>query len=914
MKLYIDKENNLAIKYPELAKQWHNTKNGILTPRHVTTGSGKKVWWKCEKGHEWEATVGHRANGRGCPYCAGKRASVDNCLQILKPSLAKEWHPTKNGDLTPSDVKIFSNKKVWWLCEKGHEYEAVITGRTQGSGCPFCTGKRACSDNSLQTLNPELSEEWHPIKNGSLTPNDVTKGTHKKIWWICEKGHEWETSIHNRLKGTGCPYCSGRRARIDNSLQTLNPELSKEWHPTKNGKLTPDDVTTFSNQKIWWQCKKGHEWKTTVEKRPRGQGCPFCSGQRVCIDNCLHTLNPFLAKEWHPTKNGTLTPHMVTTGANKKVWWQCEKGHEWEAIIADRSNGRNCPICNQGTQTSFPEQAIYYYILSCFNDAINRYKYNNKWEIDVYVPSLNFGIEYDGLFYHQKREDLDLKKEKHLLGEGVYLLRIKEYEENIEKCYLSNNIIFCGKNPSDIRLNEAIKMCFDYISENITHTPCTVDINIKRDRNTIYELYIKGIEEKSFYTHFPELSKQWHPTKNLNIKPDMVKPFSDKIVWWVCKKGHEWDAPVKDRSIGRGCPYCAGKRVCADNALQTLDPELSKQWHPSKNGNFTPDIVTTGSGKKVWWQCEKGHEWEATIASRAKNGNGCPFCSGLLACADNSLRTVCPELSKQWHLVNNKDLSPDNVTTGSGKKVWWQCEKGHEWEAIIASRAKDGDGCPFCSGLRACTDNSLQTLNPELSKQWHPTKNGDLTPDEVTVGSGKKVWWQCDNGHQWETSISHRHKGSGCPYCFRINYSKHVSLEKSLQTLNPELSKQWHPTKNGDLTPDNVTTGSHKKVWWQCEKEHEWEASVKARSKGSGCPFCSGRNAHINNCLQTLNPELSKEWHPSKNGNITPNDVTAGSGKKAWWLCDKRHEWEAVIASRNNGKGCPHCHKMKSKN
>ena len=152
--------------------------------------------------------------------------------------------------------------------------------------------------DSLAVKNPTLSKQWHPTKNGNLTPNDVTTGSSKKVWWRCEKGHEWEAKIANRTYlGRGCPFCSGRYSCDDNSLQVLNPELSKQWHPTKNGNLTPDDVTTGSNKKVWWQCEKGHEWEAAIKNRALGRGCPYCAGKKVCNDNSLQTLNPELAKQ-----------------------------------------------------------------------------------------------------------------------------------------------------------------------------------------------------------------------------------------------------------------------------------------------------------------------------------------------------------------------------------------------------------------------------------------------------------------------------------------------------------------------------------------------------------------------------------------------------------------------------------------
>jgi hypothetical protein len=130
-------------------------------------------------------------------------------------------------------------------------------------------------------------------------------------------------------------------------LLRIYPTLAKEWHPTKNGSLTPKDIKVCSHKKVWWRCKKGHEWEANLRNRSNSNGCPYCAGQAVCEDNCLHTVNPSLAKEWHPTKNGSLTPKNVMPGSGKKAWWICKKGHEWEATINHRSNGNGCPHCSK---------------------------------------------------------------------------------------------------------------------------------------------------------------------------------------------------------------------------------------------------------------------------------------------------------------------------------------------------------------------------------------------------------------------------------------------------------------------------------------------------------------------------------------------------------------------------------------
>lgn len=198
---------------------------------------------------------------------------------------------------------------------------------------------------SLAEINPRLTREWHPTKNGKLTPKDVTPGANKKVWWRCKKSHEWKAKVSNRNRGNSCPYCSGRKATKENCLVFENPILAREWHPAKNGKLMPWDVTPKSGKKVWWRCKRGHAWKTIIANRSTGRRCPYCSGRKVGKDNCLQTVNPSLSREWHPIKNGKLTPRDVVPGSNKKVWWKCKKVHEWKTIIRDRKNDPGCHFC-----------------------------------------------------------------------------------------------------------------------------------------------------------------------------------------------------------------------------------------------------------------------------------------------------------------------------------------------------------------------------------------------------------------------------------------------------------------------------------------------------------------------------------------------------------------------------------------
>ena len=279
MREYTEKENSLLYSNPEIAKEWNYEKNGNLRPEHFLANSSKKVWWKCQKGHEWQATMNSRNQGHGCPYCSGFFAiKGENDLQTVNPTLAKEWHYEKNKDLTPMEVLPNSEKKVWWKCKNGHEWQAIIGNRNKGQGCPYCAGKRVLKGfNDLQTVNPTLSKEWNYEKNTGLTPVDVTTGSNKIVWWKCIQGHEWQASIADRNNGRGCPYCAGKRVlKGYNDLQSVNPTLAKEWNYEKNNGLTPMDVAPNSHKKVWWKCNKGHEWQTIIGNRHKGNGCPIC--------------------------------------------------------------------------------------------------------------------------------------------------------------------------------------------------------------------------------------------------------------------------------------------------------------------------------------------------------------------------------------------------------------------------------------------------------------------------------------------------------------------------------------------------------------------------------------------------------------------------------------------------------------
>jgi len=559
-------KKSLAESNPKLSKEWHPTKNGKLTPHDVTPGSQKKVWWKCPKGddHVWQAIISDRNRGAGCAVCSNYKVVKSTSLATLNPKLAKEWHPTKNGELTPEDVHPGSSKKVWWKCSKGddHEWKTVVYSRTGGKGCPICDGKKVVKSTSLATLNPKLAKEWHPTKNGKLTPNDVGVNSGKKVWWKCPKGedHVWKSSIRNRTIGLSCPVCSNQKVVKSNSLETLNPKLAKEWHPTKNGKLTPNDVGVGSGKVVWWKCPKGedHVWRGSIIKRNNGRGCPICIGRKVVKSNSLATLNKELAKEWHPTKNGKLTPFDVRPGSQKKVWWKCPKrpDHVWQASVAERNKGTGCPTCKDST--SIPELRIYSELKNIFQSTQHR-SIVKGYEVDIYIPEIQVGIEYDGAYWHKDKVRIDRKKNAALKSQ-MLLIRVRE--KGLPKL-LATDIELKSKKISVSLIKKILRLIMqhchitsdDILDKTHEYSKCKEWVASDRFNKLLAER--KNIPfEKTLGYMYPDIAKEWHPTKNEPLLPEHFIPGSHKKVWWQCKYGHEWQAPIVSRSSGRGCKKC----------------------------------------------------------------------------------------------------------------------------------------------------------------------------------------------------------------------------------------------------------------------------------------------------------------------------------------------------------------------
>ena len=349
-----------------------------------------------------------------------------------------------DSKIKATEVTAGSNKKLLWVCSKGHEWEARVSERSKGYSCPYCSNRKILPGfNDLLTINPELAKEVSP--NSKIKATEVIAGSRKKLLWVCSNGHEWEARVSKRSQGSGCPYCSNRKLLIGfNDLATTNPKLAKEVSP--NSKIKATEVTVGSGKKLLWACSKGHEWGAEAKKRFHGNGCPYCSNRKVLPGfNDLATINPKLALE--VSSDAKIKATEVTVGSKKKLLWMCSKGHEWEARVSDRSSGKFCPKCS-GSKMEEKLAKIIENLLPTNTDIIrNDRQLIKPYELDILIPALNLAFEFNGDYWHSnemirkrhpqfassKQFDDFKKQECKKQGVNLFFIREKQWVNNHEK-------------------------------------------------------------------------------------------------------------------------------------------------------------------------------------------------------------------------------------------------------------------------------------------------------------------------------------------------------------------------------------------------------------------------------------------------------------------------------------------------
>ena len=476
-----------------------------------------------------------------------------------------------------------------------------------------------------------LMAQWDYEKNTDISPDMLTVGSGRKVWWRCSLAHSWDATVNHMHQGQGCPYCSNKRIlKGYNDLQTICPQMAAQWHPIKNGDMTPDSVSAGSSKRVWWMCSKGHEWDAIISARYSfNSKCPYCTGQRPIVgETDLLTVRPDIAAEWDYDRNKGIKPSDICYGSNKKYWWRCSKGHSWFAVVASRRKS-GCPYCaGKRVITGVNDLATVFPNLAAEWDFVK----NGLITPDTVMPGTQRKVWWICARHHSWEARINNRVHGkncpyctgHLVITGETDLRTVFPDIAEQWDYEKNGDV----KPEEIAAHAKKKRWWK-CSEG--HSWKSSPNQRSQDKGCPYcngKHVIKRVNDLE--TLRSDLAAEWNHDKN-KLTTDKVFSQSNAEVWWKCKFGHEWKAKVSNRFYGKGCPYCSGRRaITGVNDLVTMAPEIAEEWCYSRNGNLAPYKVSVSSGKKYWWQCKKGHQWKAVVASRTGNMLGCPHCAGFV--------------------------------------------------------------------------------------------------------------------------------------------------------------------------------------------------------------------------------------------------------------------------------------------
>ena len=667
-------------------------------------------------------------------------------LAKTHPKIAREAH-----GWNPSDVLPGSGKKYEWICPKKHVWVESCNSRTnpnrsENAGCPYCKGVKVLKGyNDLQTKNPMLAKEAD-----GWDPSEFLAGSHKKVKWMCRKGHKWEAELRTRsVNGYGCPFCSGLRPIVgETDLASTHPEVAKEadgWDPTT--------VKKASNKKLKWKCKLGHNWTASPGERISGtrsgkpNGCPFCSGQRLLKGfNDLKTINPAVAKEAYKWDPSTLT-----SGASIKKKWKCKEGHIWDALVYSRKT-TGCPFCSGRKAIKGAND------LKTINPKLARELLSadaTKLKASSHVKvewKCNKGHIWKALVSDRTR------------GDGCPTCSGKRLLVGFNDLATTHPDIAAqafGWDPQKIGKGsiKSLKwVCSDgHYWQSSPNSRISGTKSGKPNSCPICSGHKLQEGFNDLATTHPDIAAQafgWDPAT--------VQAGSHGTYLWKCGKGHVFNGQIYNRVIrssGPNCPVCSNRQVESGfNDIATTHPELAAEangWDTSK--------ITAGTNVRLEWKCRLNHIWKATGNNRIQ-GNGCPVCANkVILVGFNDLATTNPDLASQM-LTGD----PTRVTAGSGKNFKWKCEKGHTWNADVANRTT-GTGCPSCA-VGGFDPNIEAWLYFLIHEEWDMHQIGITNYPDDRLASHRRLGWkllelrgpmQGDVTYAWEQSILKALKENG---------------------------------------------------------------------------------------------------------------------------------------------------------
>ncbi len=437
---------------------------------------------------------------------------------------------------------------------------------------------------------------------------------------------------------------------------------------------------------------------------------------------------------------------------------------------------------------------------------------------------------------------------------------------------------------------------------------------------------------KSLQDEFPEIAKQWHPTKNGKLTPNDVSQSQALKIWWICNCGNVWQASLNERQLRSKkrarthCKKCGYKRLSKNIKKRALErsgtfknkfPDLFKELHPTKNKNINFDEITPHSHIRVWWKCKKNHVWSSRLNNRTSLFRGCPDCKKNTSKIE--LRLYC-ELKKifnetLWqHKLHKKEIDifipsiklcieidgypwHENKFNLDQKKNKHIEKYGYNFLRIREKRL------PKHFGKNEIIDYFENSLNIYIA-----ILNYILVGIDIKKSKKQKIS-KFINQNKFQATKEYKLLLSKLP--------GPIKDEDRFDLNFPDLLKEWNYAKNNPLMPDLFFRYSHDKVWWICKKKHVWQATIALRTQGRNCPKCaiqtSGnrrRKAAVKKygTFFDNNKLLFKEWDFKKNKSIDMNNMSPSSNNIIWWKClNCKHSWKTAISQRTRGRGCKKC-------
>jgi very-short-patch-repair endonuclease len=361
--------------------------------------------------------------------------------------------------------------------------------------------------------------------------------------------------------------------------------------------------------------------------------------------------------------------------------------------------------------------------------------------------------------------------------------------------------------------------------------------------------------------------------------------------------------------------------------------EKSKYLHPTKNGNFNPNITRIGSSKILWFLCsECGHDFQMSL-NNVNSDHWCGYCGNNWKHCENDDCNYCNnksfqshEKSKYWHPTKNGDITPKDVLPSSNKKYWFHCEDcGHDFEKIL-NNITSGSWCKYCTHVwKHCGDEECNYCykksfkSHEKAKFWHSTKN-TVSPLYVAKSSGKKRWFKCNEcGHDFNMSINHITQDSWCKYC-TVRWThcgdKDCKYCFNRSFASHDKSKYWDAEKNNQDALQVAKT-SGKKYWFKCEEcNHSFKSRLSDISNGRWCGYCSLSWKHCGDeeCEYCYKRSFKSHYrsnffHKEKNNGEDPLYIIKSKNKKYWFTCDDcGNDFKSSINSiTNKDSWCKYC-------